>query len=115
MPVCLFKNGISMAIGLIFFILVISSVKKMILFNNFLFQYIGKISFSVYLTQWWVLIAISKISFITNLNWFVVFPIEIIINVGLSSITYYLIEKKCVKLCEVIIKKYLKKPEPMLN
>jgi peptidoglycan/LPS O-acetylase OafA/YrhL len=92
-------------IGVIFFLFVIFSNNRTSIFNNRILQYIGKISFSIYLTQWWVIILLSKYTKINDSNWFIVFIFFVILNIALSSITYHLIEKKFIKYCEIFIKK----------
>jgi peptidoglycan/LPS O-acetylase OafA/YrhL len=57
------------------------------------------------LTQWWVIILLSKYTKINDSNWFIVFIFFVILNIALSSITYHLIEKKFIKYCEIFIKK----------
>jgi peptidoglycan/LPS O-acetylase OafA/YrhL len=93
--------------GLLFFFLVLlNSDSKTTILNNPIMQHIGKISFSIYLTQWWVIVFLSKLEFIGRLNMVLVFIIFVACNVILSSLTYYLIEKRFVRLGEIVAKKY---------
>jgi len=79
--------------GSIFFLLVVSSRNKTNILNNAFLQYVGKISFSIYLTQWWVIILLSKTEILATFNWLFVFLIYLALNLALSSITYYLVDK----------------------
>lgn len=95
-----------MLIGVIFFLLILISQKyNFLLLNNKLLQYIGKISFSIYCTQWWLIIALSKFPGIQNYNYIIVYLFFVFINILFSTLTYLFIEKRFIFYGEQLIKK----------
>lgn len=99
--------------GILFYTLVFITYKyKFAILDNKILQYIGKISFSIYLLHWWVIIAFSKISIIHNIKsytgWVLIFFLFVLINVLFATITYKYIEKYFIKKGNQLIKKYLK-------
>ena len=89
--------------GLIFFIILFYNSKIGFLKYN-LIQYIGKISFSLYLVQWWAIILISKLLISYKFNYFLLFIIYIFFSIILASFTY-LVEKYFIKKGEILISK----------
>jgi peptidoglycan/LPS O-acetylase OafA/YrhL len=96
--------------GIIFFIFAIAISKyKCRVFINPFFIYIGKISFSMYLAHFGVLIALSKFEFIDyvnngTLNYAIRLVIVIILTGILSTVSYNIIEQPFQKLGRNIIK-----------
>lgn len=64
-----------------------------VLFENHIIQYLGKISYSIYLVHAIVLNHIPK-----SLGDFGVFAVGLFVTVVISSITYYVIEKPFIAL-----------------
>lgn len=67
-------------------------------------QYIGKISFSLYLVQWWAIVVVSKIHLFSKTSPILLFFLYISLSIAISSLTY-LIEKYFIKLGEKLLNK----------
>jgi peptidoglycan/LPS O-acetylase OafA/YrhL len=103
-------NYILFTIGFLVFAIAISRYKN-ILFVNPIIIYIGKISFSIYLTHFAILSLLSKFNFIDYvntgiLNYIIRFCIVVCIAIILSTITYHFIEVPFQNIGKRIIKKY---------
>jgi peptidoglycan/LPS O-acetylase OafA/YrhL len=63
-------------------------------------QYLGKISFSIYLTHQLILVVVTRVMFrvysldVTAINELVIFLMSLMMVLGYSSITYKYVEKK---------------------
>lgn len=108
----LLPNKFSFEIGL--FILIYSlSQKSFILLVNPVLVYIGKISFSLYLTNQLVILLFSELNLVSMLNNsflnFVCFTSSVfLLSVIISSATYFGIEKPCIKFGNDLINKRIK-------
>lgn len=80
--------GVSAAIPTIGAALVIAANSYKSLLSNIIFQYIGKISYSMYLVHWVILVSFKKLYIESS------FPLFFAILLALSLIIYYTIEKR---------------------
>ncbi|MGE5329741.1 MAG: acyltransferase family protein [Deltaproteobacteria bacterium] len=96
--------------GIAFVIFALSlSIYQFEIFVNSFWIYLGKISFSSYLSHFALIpIATSIISYTcleATAKYLLLLLITLILTITVSSITYYYVEKPCIKLGSILIKK----------